>query len=126
MFTSLRHRTICSTNHKNGSIHLCSTSNHILDIVGVPRTVNVSIVTIFSLILNMRCLDSNPSFSFLRCIINSIKRTHFRHSQSTLGLRNCCSQRCFSMINVTNSTNITVRLISFKFAFSHFSLLIYK
>ena len=53
MFASLRHRTIsCSTND-DSTIHLSSTSYHVLYVVGVSRTVNVCVVTVSCFILNV-------------------------------------------------------------------------
>ena len=53
VFASLRHRTIsCSTND-DSTVHLSSTSNHVLYIVGVSRTVNVCVVTVSCFVLNV-------------------------------------------------------------------------
>ena len=53
MFTSLRHRTISSSNYDDSTIHLSSTSYHVLYVVGVSRTVNVCVVTVSCFILNV-------------------------------------------------------------------------
>ncbi len=70
MFTCLRHWTVISGNHKNCTVHLGSTCNHILDIVSVTRAVNVCIVTCRSLIFNVSSVNGNTPFLFFRCIIN--------------------------------------------------------
>ncbi len=51
VLTSLRHRTISSSNYNDSTVHLSSTSYHVLYVVGVTRTVYVSIVTVSSFIL---------------------------------------------------------------------------
>ena len=53
VLTCLWHRTICSSTNQDSTIHLSSTSNHVLYIVSVSRTVNVCIVTLFCFILNV-------------------------------------------------------------------------
>ena len=53
VLTSLRHRTISCSNYDDSTIHLRSTSYHVLYIVGVSRAVNVCIVTVCSFILNV-------------------------------------------------------------------------
>ncbi len=53
VLTSLRHRTISSSNYDDSAIHLSSTSNHVLYVVSVTWAVNVSVVTLSSLILNV-------------------------------------------------------------------------
>ena len=77
MFTSLRHRTISSSNYDDSTIHLSSTSYHVLYVVGVTRTVYVSIVTISGFILYVRSINSDTSFFFFRSIINLIERLNF-------------------------------------------------
>jgi len=36
MFPGLRHLTVCGRDHNDGTIHLCSTRNHVFDICGMP------------------------------------------------------------------------------------------
>src|SRR5690606_26292596 len=66
VLTSLRHRTIRCCYHKNSTVHLGSTRNHVLHIVGVTRTVNVRIVTLLSSVLDVCSVDGNTSFFFFR------------------------------------------------------------
>ena len=78
VFTSLRHRTIGCSNHNDSTIHLSSTCYHVLNVVGVTRTVYVSIVTISCFILNVWSIDSNTSFLFFRSVVNLIEWFYFR------------------------------------------------
>ena len=73
VLTCLRHRTISSSNNKNCTVHLSSTSYHVLHIVGVTRTVNVSVVTICSFILNVGSINGNTTLLLLRSIVNLIE-----------------------------------------------------
>ena len=45
MFFCLRHYTVSTSNYEYSTIHLSSTSNHVLDIVSVSWTVDMSIVS---------------------------------------------------------------------------------
>ena len=74
VLTCLRHRTISSSNYDDSTIHLSSTSNHVLHIVSVSRTVNVCIVTICCLILDVSSIDGNTTLFFLRSVVNLIER----------------------------------------------------
>ena len=56
-----------------GTVTSSSTGNHVLYIVGVTRTVNVSIVTVSGRILNVRSIDGNTSFFFFRSVIDLIE-----------------------------------------------------
>ena len=74
VLTCLRHRTVSSGNHDDSAIHLSGTGNHILHIVSVSRTVNVSVVTGSGLILHVRSIDCNTALFLLRSVINLIER----------------------------------------------------
>ena len=73
VLTCLRHRTVSSSNNKDSTVHLSSTSYHVLYIVGVSGTVNVSIMTFTSFILNVCCVDGNTTFLLFRSIVNLIE-----------------------------------------------------
>ena len=45
MLTSLSHSAVGSSDDQDSTVHLSSAGDHVLDIVGVARAVNVSIVT---------------------------------------------------------------------------------
>ena len=81
MLTSLRHRTISSRNHQNRPINLRSTRNHILDVISMPRHINMRIMPTISLILNMRHINRNTTLPLLRSLINILKRRRLRPPQ---------------------------------------------
>ena len=72
VLTCLRHWTISSSYNKDSTVHLCSTSDHVLNIVSVTWTVNVCIVTVSRLILNVSSIDGDTTFFFFRSSINFI------------------------------------------------------
>src|SRR6056297_2081897 len=76
MLFGLRHSTVGSCNNNNGSVHLCSTSDHIFDIVCVSRTVNVSVVPIVGFVLYVTSIDSYTTGFFFRCIVDLFIRHH--------------------------------------------------
>ena len=119
VLTSLRHRTISCSNNEDSTIHLSSTSYHVLYIVGVSRTVNVSIVTLCSLILYVSSVDSNTALFLLRSVINLIERLNLR--KTSLSQYSCdgSGQSSLTMVNVTDSTDINVRFRAHKTFFSH-------
>jgi len=68
----LWHWTVCCGNHKNCTVHLGSTSNHIFNVVSVTWTVNVRVVTRSCLILYVCSVDGDTSFFFFRCTVDFI------------------------------------------------------
>ena len=57
VFLGLWHRAVSGTNHKDSTVHLGGTCDHVLNEVSVTRAVDVSVVTVFRLILNVRYCD---------------------------------------------------------------------
>ena len=128
MFTCLRHWTVSRSNYNNGTIHLCSTSNHIFHIVGVTWTIYMGIMTIGRLILYMRSIDGNTSLLLFRGVINLIKRLYALCARKTLlsqHFRNCSRQSRLTVVNMTNRTDVYMRFTPVKMFFCHNSKCLY-
>src|SRR5690606_1874709 len=108
-----------SSHYKDSTVHLGSTCNHVLHIVSVTRTVNVCVVTLVCSVLYVRGVDSNTSFFFFRCVVNRREIAHSSKSLFREHLRNSRSKSGFTVVNVTNGTNVYVRFRTIKCFFSH-------
>src|SRR5699024_6185401 len=69
----LSHNTVCSSNYQDSSVHLSSTCDHVLNVVGMSWAVNVCVVTFFCLILNVCCRDCDTTFSLFWSLINVLE-----------------------------------------------------
>src|SRR5699024_10108599 len=67
---SLSHNTISCSNNKDSTVHLSSTSDHVLYIVSMAWAVNVSIMTFFCFILNVCCRDCDTTLSLFWSFID--------------------------------------------------------
>ena len=126
MFTRLGHGTVGRAHNQNGAVHLGSTGNHVLHVVGVPRAVNVRVVTVFRLVLDVRRVNRNAASLFFRRRINLIVRLGFA---AELGRQNRAQRRCerrLAMVNVTNRAHVYVGLRAFVFFLCHGSSLLNK
>ena len=119
VLTSLRHRTVSCSNHDDCTVHLSGTSYHVLHIVGVSRAVNVRIVAVCSFILNVRSVDCDTTLFFFRSIVDRIERTQLRKTLLCQNSSNGSGQSSFTVVNVTDSTDVNMRFGPFKFLFSH-------
>ncbi len=78
MLPRLRHRSIIRTNYQYRSVHLRSSSNHVLNIIRMTRTIYMRIMPVPRLILHMRSRYRNTTLLLLRCFVYLIKRYKFR------------------------------------------------
>ena len=123
MLTSLWLGTGIGSYKKNCTIHLSCTCNHVFDIVSMSRTVNVSVMTGFRLILNMTCINGDTALLFFGSIVNILVAHHLTaHLGCTIHC-NSSSQGSLTVINVADSTDINMRLRPLEFLFSHKILL---
>ena len=121
VFFGLSHNTIGSCNNQDSTIHLSCTSDHVLYIVSMAGAVNVCVMSVLCFILNVSCGNGDTTFSFFRSLVDHIESYSFTGSKSCIqSLGNSCCQSSFTMVNVADGTNVTMRLVSFKFSFSHF------
>ena len=110
VLSGLRHLTVSGSNNNNGTVHLGGTSNHILNVIGVTWTVNVGIMSLISLVLNMGSGNGDTSGSLFwssvdGAVIQEISTSFFRQN-----LGDSSGQSGLTMINVTNGSNVDMRL----------------
>ena len=120
MLTGLLHRSVCTCNNEDSTVHLSCTGDHVLNVVSMAGAVNVSVVTLFGLVLNVSGVDRDTSCSFFRSVIDlvichelviSVKK------RESLGYS--CGKGSLTMVNVADSTNVDMGLGSFKFCLCH-------
>ena len=54
VLAGLGHRAVGGRDHQDGAVHLGGAGDHVLDVVGVPRAVDVGVVPLFALVLDVR------------------------------------------------------------------------
>src|SRR5438128_182770 len=107
----LRHRPVVRRHHHNRPVHLRRPRDHVLDVVGVPRTVDVRVVPLRRLVLHVRHRNRDPPLPLLRRVVDRRKLPHrqpatlrFQH------LRDRRRLRLLPVIDVPDRPNVHVRL----------------
>jgi hypothetical protein len=114
------HLTVSRSNDDDGAIHVGSTSNHVLDVIGVTGTVDVGVVAAGGLVFNVRRGDGDTTFPLFWSFIDGAILEKFSETllclsfgdgsgQSSLckSIRECeggIQRTDLSMIDVTNRT----------------------
>jgi len=69
VLAGLGHWAVRGGYHENGSVHLRRACDHVFNIIGVARAVNVCVVAFLALVLNVRCVDGDASGFLLRGVV---------------------------------------------------------
>ena len=70
----LRHRTVRRRHHQDRSVHLRRARDHVLDVVRMPRAVDVRVVAVRRLVLHVRHRDRDPPLPLFRRVVNRVER----------------------------------------------------
>ena len=124
VLTSLSHGAVGGSDDQDSAVHLGSTGDHVLDIVGVARAVNVSIVTLFSLILNVSGVDGDAAFLLFGSLIDAVISLELGLALQGQPLGDSGGQSGLTMVDVTDGTDVNMGLGSFKLLLSHLKILL--
>ena len=73
MLLCLSHNTVSSSYYEDSTIHLSSTSDHVLNVVSMSWAVNVCIVSVICLILNVSCRNCDTTLSLFWSLIDVLE-----------------------------------------------------
>src|SRR5213594_4391307 len=107
----LRHRPVVRRHHQNRPVHLRRPRDHVLDVVGVPRTVDVRVVPLRRLVLHVRHRNRDPPLPLLRRVVDRPKLPHRHPAELRVQhLRDRRRQRRLPVVDVPDRPNVHVRL----------------
>ena len=119
VLAGLSHGAVGSSDDQDSAVHLSSAGDHVLDIVGVARAVNVSIVTLVSLILNVSGVDGDTTLSLFGSLVDAGIILELGLALESQVLGDGSGQGGLTMVNVTDGTDVYVGLGSFKLLLGH-------
>src|SRR5918998_1219827 len=70
----LRHRAVGGGDHEDRTVHLGRAGDHVLDVVGVTRAVDVGVVTRLGLVLDVRDGDRDAALALLGRLVDLVER----------------------------------------------------
>jgi hypothetical protein len=110
----LRHRAVRGRADQDRAVHLGSTGDHVLHIVGVAGAVDVGVVTGFRLILHVGGRDRDATSPLFRRAVDLVIGAEFAEI-----LRDRRRQRRLAVVNVTNGPDVHMRFVPFKLCLRH-------
>src|SRR5690606_13297595 len=122
----LRHRAVGRGDHQDGAVHLRRTGDHVLDVVGVTRAVDVRVVPRLGLVLDVRDGDRDPAVALLRRLVDVLERREGVEVRvlvvEHLGDRR--GKRRLTVVDVSNGADVHVRLRPLELGLRHWLLLV--
>src|SRR5207248_4284356 len=85
----------------------------------MSRAVDVRVVALHRLVLDVSGRDRDAALSLLGCLVDLVERHGLSQALLRLDQRYRCSQSGLAVIDVTDRSNVYVRLCSLEFRFSH-------
>ena len=76
----LRHRAVRRRHHQDRAVHLRRARDHVLDVVGVARAVDVRVVALVRLVLDVRRRDRDAALALFRRLVDLVVRHELRHA----------------------------------------------
>ena len=77
MLAGLWHGAVSCATDKDGTVHLRRTSDHVLDIISMARTVNMGVMACLRLVFNMRGRNRDAALTLFRGVVYTVKRYRF-------------------------------------------------
>jgi len=104
VLTSLGHLTVGGSDHNDSAVHGSGTSDHVLDVIGVTRAVDVGVVPVFGRVLDVGSRDSDTTLALLRSLVNGAIVEEVSKALLSLSLGDSSRESRLAMVDVTNGT----------------------
>src|SRR5919108_3509275 len=119
VLTGLRHGAVRRRDDQDRAVHLGGAGDHVLDVVGVPRAVDVRVVALLRLVLDVRRGDRDAAGLLLGGVIDRVEGAELREPLLRQDLRDGRRQGRLAMVDVTDGPDIHVRLVALVFLLRH-------
>ena len=122
----LRHRAVGGRDHEDGAVHLRRTGDHVLDVVGVTRGVDVRVVALLGLVLDVRDVDRDTTSLLLGRLVDLIERRSLVQVRELVvqNLGDRRGQRGLAVVDVTDGADVDVRLRPLELRLRHLCVLL--
>ena len=116
----LRHRAVRGRDDEDRAVHLGGPRDHVLDVVGVARAVDVRVVTVLRLVLDVRRVDRDAARLLFRRVVDRLEAADSR--VAALLREDRCDrrrQRRLAMVDVTDGADVQMRLCALELLLAH-------
>ena len=119
VLTGLGHGAVGGGDHDDRAVHLGGTGDHVLDVVGVTGAVHVGVVTVVGFVFDVGGGNGDATFLFFRSLVDFVVRDELTALLHGSDFGDGGSQSGLAVVDVTDSTNVHMRLGTRKFFLTH-------
>ena len=121
VLAGLSHRAVGGGDNEDCAVHLSCTGDHVLDVVGVAGGVDVCVVTRLGLVLDVGNVNRNATLTLFRSVVDVFERGELVQFRVLVvqNLGDCCGKRGLAVVNVTDGTDVDVRLAALELGLRH-------
>jgi len=121
VLAGLSHGAVGGGDDQDSAVHLSSAGDHVLDVVGVARAVDVSVVALPGLVLLVSDGNGDAALTLLGGLVDVLEGNE--GGLAALGggqnLGDCRGKGGLAVVNVTNGADVYVRLRTIKLLLGH-------
>ena len=121
MLLGLGHGAVGGGDNQDGAVHLSGAGDHVLDIVGVARAVDVGIVPGVGLILHVGGVDGDAALALLGSLVDAGVVLILGLALQSQILGDGGGQGGLAVVHVADGADVYVGLVALKFCLSHFA-----
>ena len=115
----LRHRAVGGRHHQDRAVHLRGARDHVLDVVGMARAVDVGVVTVLRLVLHVRSGDRDAALLLLRSVVDLLEARRLPADLLGQDLGDRRGKRRLPVVDVTDGADVDVRLVALELLLRH-------
>ena len=119
VLAGLGHRAIGRGHDQDGAVHLGGPGDHVLDVVGVPRAVDVGVVARVGLVLDVGDGDGDPALALLGRVVDRVEGAVLGLALQGEVLGDRRGQARLAMVDVADRADIDVRLGALELLLGH-------
>ena len=120
----LRHGAVGRRDHQDRAVHLRGAGDHVLDVVGVARAVDVGVVAVLGLVLHVRDGDRDAALALLRGLVDLVERGEVGQALLGLALGDRRRERGLAVVDVADRPDVHVGLVALELLLTHVLVLL--
>lgn len=126
VLAGLGHRAVGGGDHQDRTVHLRGAGDHVLDVVGVARGVDVCVVPLVGLVLHVRDVDGDTALTLLGGVVDLVECLRLVQIGEFVvqDLGDSRGQGGLAVVNVTDGPDVDVGLGPLELRLRHFCVLL--